>query len=224
MKPVAIFQHSAIQQAGYLLEVLERHGVPWRVFSPIDGDSVPTTATEFSGLVFLGSPYSVNDSLPWIRSETDLIQRAMASHKPVLGHCFGGQLIAKSMGAKVRPNAVHHIGWMKAHVTGWPEARRWFSMARELEIFHWHHQTFALPRDTHRMLFGSYCMNLGFTVGPHLALQGHLEVTEEILRSWCEQCPEDLAAGPLPYVQTREQILDGLPVKLKRLRRLADRV
>src|SRR5690606_40885443 len=60
------------------------------------GENPPDSIKPFSGLVFMGGPMSVNDDLPWIESSLNLIRQAIDLEIPVLGHCLGGQLIAKA--------------------------------------------------------------------------------------------------------------------------------
>ena len=57
-----------------------------------------TSASAYSGLVFMGGPMSVNDDLPWIPKVEALIRDAVAKDVPLLGHCLGGQLISKALG------------------------------------------------------------------------------------------------------------------------------
>src|SRR5689334_6085774 len=98
MNPVAIFRHMPTEGAGYFATFLDRHSVPWRLLKIDEGDTVPDSPEEFSGLCFMGGPMSVNDDLPWIPPALALIRAAVARRVPVIGHCLGGQLMAKALG------------------------------------------------------------------------------------------------------------------------------
>jgi GMP synthase-like glutamine amidotransferase len=224
MKPVAIFQHDRMQGPGYLQYFLEQHDIPFTIFHPAEGDSVPTTPTDFSGLVFLGSPLSVNDPLSWIAGEQALITRALADNRPVLGHCFGGQLLAKTMGADVYTNPQPHIGWGKLMVTPLADSRRWFANTETFTGFHWHYQSFCLPQGAKRLLFGEFSLNKGFCSGKHIGLQCHLEVSEDIIRNWCLEGREEIRLHAGDTVQDIDTILHQLPCKLAALHRVSDRV
>src|SRR5688572_5270135 len=100
--PIKIISHVAHEGPGYLGDFLDRKGVAYQLLCIESGDAVPETLDDTSGLVFMGGPMSVNDPLPWIARETELIQSAVDADVPVLGHCLGGQLMAKALGAKVR--------------------------------------------------------------------------------------------------------------------------
>jgi GMP synthase-like glutamine amidotransferase len=91
MKPIAIFRHAAAEGPGYLAEFLDARSLPWQLIRIDAGDPVPVDASQFSGLVFMGGPMSVNDDLPWIEPVLSLIRDAVARDIPVLGHCLGGQ-------------------------------------------------------------------------------------------------------------------------------------
>jgi len=106
MLPIAIFRHAANEGPGYLAGFLDAHNIPWKLFALDAGEALPSSAADYSGLVFMGGPMSVNDDLPWITQELDLIREAVSRDIPVLGHCLGAQLIAKALGGVVSRNAV----------------------------------------------------------------------------------------------------------------------
>ncbi|MBC8056037.1 MAG: type 1 glutamine amidotransferase [Rhizobiales bacterium] len=222
MKPVAIFQHDKIQRPGYLLSFLQQRGIPTRIIAPMEGDPIPHSAESFSGLIFLGSNGSVNDPLPWIARERLLMQDAVSRDVPILGHCFGGQLLSTALGGRVTRNATPCIGWSKLRVT--PDSRHWFGGATEVNAFNWHYETFSIPPGAKRTLFGTHCLNKGFSMGKHLAFQCHLEVTEEIVRDWCAEGHLELETNPGAAVQAESQILFGLPQRVASLHKVAHSV
>jgi GMP synthase-like glutamine amidotransferase len=77
----------------------------------------------------MGGPMSVNDDLPWIPPSLELIRAADAAGIPVIGHCLGGQLMAKAFGGTVGRNPVKEIGWGEVAATGAPEAADWLGDA-----------------------------------------------------------------------------------------------
>jgi GMP synthase-like glutamine amidotransferase len=111
MKPIAIFRHSPGEGPGYFATFLDRHSLPWRCSRSMRAIFRPPSPDEFSGLCFMGGPMSVNDDLPWIPATLALIRAADAAGIPVIGHCLGGQLMAKALGGSVGRNPVKEIGW-----------------------------------------------------------------------------------------------------------------
>ena len=124
---------------------------------------------------------SVHDEaeFPWLRSEKTLIAAAIEAGKKVLGICLGAQLIAEVMGGKVYPNKVKEIGFWPVRWTD--EAIKIFSHL-EVEVFHWHGETFDLPPGAVLLASSEGCVNQAFMVGENvLALQFHPEVTAGII-------------------------------------------
>ena len=58
--------------------------------------------------IITGSKYSVYENVPWINNLVDFVKLLIKNKKPVLGICFGHQVIAKSIGADVIKNP---LGW-----------------------------------------------------------------------------------------------------------------
>ncbi|MEJ5209811.1 MAG: type 1 glutamine amidotransferase [Burkholderiales bacterium] len=193
---------------------------------PIDaGAPVPEDVSAFSGLVFMGGPMSVNDDLPWIPPVLRLIRQAVDRGVPVLGHCLGGQLMARALGGSVGPNPVKEIGWGEVRVLDNPEAHRWFGDApRRFLAFHWHGETFTLPEGATRILESPFCANQAYVLGPHLGMQCHVEMTREMVETWCTVGAEEIAAAGGPAVQTPEAIRADLDERIAQLNAIAERL
>lgn len=221
-RPVLILQHERTQRPGFLLELLQQQGLGSRCLLPDEGDALPRNGQDFAGLVLLGSNRSVNEDLPWMLAERRLVREAMAAGVPVLGHCFGAQTMARALGARVSRNPLAHIGWSRLQATR--AGRAWFG-SDEITAFNWHYESFAIPQGATRLLYGRHCLNKGFAIGPHLALQCHLEVDTAIVRDWCQRGDAELrAAAGGPEAQSAAQIMAELPARLAALRVAARRV
>jgi len=221
MKPVAIFRHSRIEGPGYFDTFLDANRVPWRLVKVDAGEDVPSNPREFSGLAFMGGPMSVNDELPWIPRVLGLISAAVEADIPALGHCLGGQLIARALGGEVKRNPVKEIGWGAVTVEDNTPAREWFGQTRAFSGFHWHGETFTVPAGATRIAASPYCANQAFALGRHLAMQCHVEMTPELIRSWCEDWEKELVAKAGPSVQTPAQMFEGMEERVRSLNRIA---
>ena len=224
MKPVAIFRHSPTEGPGYFATFLESRGIPWRLVKVDAGEAVPRDPSGFSGLAFMGGPMSVNDSLPWIAEVLALVNNAVDADIPVLGHCLGGQLMAKALGGTVTRNPVKEIGWGTVMVENNDAARDWFGSTREFSAFHWHGETFSIPPGAVRLATSPYCANQAFALGKHLAMQCHVEMTPELIRSWCEDWKNEVAslARLTPSVQTPEQMEEEIEERTRALNAISD--
>jgi GMP synthase-like glutamine amidotransferase len=222
MKPVAVIQHDAIHRPGFLLEFLDLHGVASRTYRAGQGDTSRLRADDFSGIVVLGSNSSANDPEPWIDDELALIDDALHRDVPVLGHSFGGRLLARAMGAEVRRASAPDIGWSALHVT--PRGKPLFDDAAKVMAFNWHRETFSIPEGATRTLFGKYTLNEGYACGRHLAFQCHLEMTAEMVREWCRIGKSELRHADGGAAQGETEILARLPLCMPMLQRAAQAV
>jgi GMP synthase-like glutamine amidotransferase len=225
MKPVAIFRHWRTEGPGYFAIYLERCGLPWRLVRLDAGEPVPADPDAFSGLAFMGGPMSVNDRLPWIEHVCALVRRCADADVPVIGHCLGGQLMAKALGARVTANRHREIGWGEVHVSPVDEAAHWLGAEPPAHtVFHWHGETFGLPPGAVRLLGSALCENQAFALGKHFAMQCHVEMTAELIEAWCHSGAEEIASHPGPGVQSAEEMQRDLDTRLAGLHRLADRI
>jgi len=224
LKPVAIFRHSPTEGPGYFATFLESRGIPWRLVKVDAGEAVPRDPRGFSGLAFMGGPMSVNDNRPWIAEVLALVNSAVDADIPVLGHCLGGQLMAKALGGTVTRNPVKEIGWGTVMVENNDAARDWFGSTREFSAFHWHGETFSIPPGAVRLATSPYCANQAFALGKHLAMQCHVEMTPELIRSWCEDWKNEVAslARLTPSVQTPEQMEEEIEERTRALNAISD--
>jgi GMP synthase-like glutamine amidotransferase len=224
MKPIRIFRHIACEGPGFLASCLQRRGLAYEVIALDQGESVPESLDDVSGLVFMGGPMSVNDPLPWISEELALIRRAAAIKLPLLGHCLGGQLIAKALGGKVSANPVREIGWHPVSQVVHPVAQNWLGqLPKTFEVFHWHGETFSIPPGATHLLSSDHCRNQGFVIGNTLALQCHIEMTVDMVREWTE-CYSNELEEPLGSVQSGESILEKLDERAANLNKVAESI
>ena len=227
MKPVAIFRHTPTEGPAYFATYLERRNIPYQVIGIDIGDPVPAGVSTYSGLCFMGGPMSVNDNLPWIAPVLALIRNAVARDVPVSGHCLGGQLMAKALGAPVTRNPVKEIGWGAVDALDHPEVQRWLGVdLRSFLSFHWHGETFAIPDGAVRIMSSPWCANQAFALSRHFGMQCHVEMTEDMIRTWCRDWAKEVEAlaGRLASVQTPAEMETDITEKVRLLHAVADRI
>lgn len=170
---------------------------------------------------------SVNDDLPWIAPALKLIRAAADSGVPVLGHCLGGQLMAKALGGEVTRNPVKEIGWGRVDVLQNGVAAGWFgAQLKSFDSFHWHGERFSIPPGATRIASSPWCENQAFVLGPHLGMQCHVEMTPELIRAWCQDWEKEVEslARRTPSVQTPAQMTESLEERTRTLNAIADRL
>lgn len=223
MKPIAVFRHAPSEGPGYLAHFLDQRAIPWVLVRVDAGDSIPCRAQDFSALVFMGGPMSVNDDLPWIPSVLALIRDAHAQDVPLLGHCLGAQLISKALGGVVGKNPLKEIGWGEVTRTDNAVSRVWLAGISSFDAFHWHGETFSLPTGAVSLFSSPHCVNQGYVLGKHLALQCHIEMTDYMIAEWCAIGAGEIADNlGSPGVQSVERICTATAENLPVLHRVAD--
>jgi len=224
MKPLYIFRHIECEGPAYLGEVLSRLSVPSRLIAIDRNDPVPAGIDDCSGLVFMGGPMSVNDPLPWIDQELELIRQAHARGMPVLGHCLGGQLISKALGGTVSANPVREIGWHAVRKLHNETAENWLGeLPSQIKLFHWHGETFSVPDHAEVILESDHCARQAFASGNTLALQCHVEMTGPMVHEWASMYRQELDDSS-PAVQSAETMTENLPGKIAEAQQIADRL
>lgn len=229
MKPVAIFRHSPTEGPGHFATYLDALRIPWVLISLDQGESVPGVPDSYSGLCFMGGPMSVNDDLPWIAPVLDLIRQSVRAQVPVIGHCLGGQLMSRALGGTVTRNPVKEIGWGNISVEAVPEARLWLGDVAAFEAFHWHGEVFSIPEGATRIAGSAHCANQMFVRGPHIGMQCHVEITPEMILTWCRDWEKERAGEPPdrvsgPFMQTPADMQVDMDRRCETLHEVAGRL
>ncbi|OZA30167.1 MAG: glutamine amidotransferase [Hydrogenophilales bacterium 17-61-9] len=226
MHPVLVFRHSPTEGPGYFTTFLARHGIPWQLVRIDAGDAIPQTLNGISGVCLMGGPMSVNDDLPWIPPVLALIRLAVTANIPVIGHCLGGQLMARALGATVGPAPIKEIGWGDVSITDADAARPWLGDATQpMPAFHWHGETFSLPPGAVRILESAWCANQAYVLNDrHIGMQCHVEMTPELIASWCKNGADEINASSSPGVQPPDVIQADMATRTAQLHRLADKI
>lgn len=174
-----------LRLTGTLAPLLTERGFivePYSFPAAPDGDPVPPALTDADLLVVTGSDDSAyDDSLPWLAAEMAYLREADAAGVPILGLCFGGQILARVLGGEVSRAPRAEVGWypVDSDDTALVEAGPWLE-------FHYDH--FTVPAGGTTIARTADAIQ-AFTFGPHLGLQFHPEISEDLLDAWllCER-------------------------------------
>ena len=225
IKPIVIFRFLGHEGPGYLGDFLSAQNIAWQIIKVDEGEPLPASILDYSGMVLMGGPMSVNDNLPWMTPLLTLIREARDHNVPLLGHCLGGQLMSKALGAEVTKNPTKEIGWGEVSVSQNEIAKNWFGNIETFNAFHWHGETFSLPQGAIHLLASPYCQNQAWSMGKHLALQTHIEMTTEMVIKWCEEGEKEIRDSAVSAaVQQVDAMQQELPLHCFFLQKVAKQV
>lgn len=226
MKPVLILQFMDNDAPAYLGTWLDQRGLSRDLRLATSSGGFPERIDGYSALALLGGGMSANDDLPFLRTAQSLIEQAMRVDIPVLGHCLGGQLMARTLGARVAASPAPEVGWHRMQRIDSSSSREWFGDATSHEVFHWHYEAFDLPVGTQRLSSSGQCPNQAFAVGPHLGLQFHVEVDAAKIALWLthHDCQYEQAQQVFETVHRARRIRQDTARCLAGQHRLADRI
>ena len=165
----------------------------------------------FDMLIIMGGGMNVEDEdkHPWLSAEKQFIKQAIDEKKIVLGICLGAQLIASVLGRKIYKNKYTEIGWFPVFLE--PEAHMHgldFLPGINM-VFHWHGDTFDIPRGAKKLASSRYTPNQAFIYKERvMALQYHYEVDEEAVKKMLTHAGHEIKVGE--GIQSSEEILLNL--------------
>lgn len=173
---------------GLLAPWCEEKGIPYEVIE-VWREGVPDDPRRFGWICALGAEDSTNQSEPgWIPREIEFLAEAVEAAVPVLGICFGGQALARAMGAKVGPAPRLCAGWYEVR----PEPG--VDLLTPGPWIHYNRERFEIPQGATKLGTGPNGP-AGYVRGPHMGLQLHPEATPEILEDWVSRDESLPAAG-----------------------------
>ena len=224
MKPVLILQHQLPENAAYLATWLQRQGVRHQIVNAGADEEFPTSIEPYSALAVMGGGMSSNDPLLSNRQAEILILQAIHKDRPVIGHCLGGQLMARALGGTVQASPQPEIGWQSIEYEDTELTKEWFGDSPTDTVIQWHYESFSIPAGAVRLASSPACPNQAFAYGKHLAMQFHIEINEAKIDSWVHEDDPKWAAARQHYnsVQDKITILKDIPYYLERHQATAD--
>jgi GMP synthase (glutamine-hydrolysing) len=210
-----IVQHEQPTPPGRIRDWLEEQHAEIDVLR-IDEEQRAPDPRDYQLVVSLGSEFAAfDDSIPFIPRENKLLLMAQEADVPVLGVCFGGQLLARALGGKSLRAERAEIGWLPVRTTA-PE------LVSEGPWFQWHFDTFTLPPGA-KLIADTDAGPAAYVIGRSLGLQFHPEVTPEIMESWVRSYRHELDGEGVDPDALLEETRQRAPESRKTTERLLNR-
>jgi GMP synthase-like glutamine amidotransferase len=210
-----ILQHEDPTPPGLVTDWLRDHDAEVEVYR-IDLEERRIDPSRYDLIVSLGSEFAAfDDTKPFVTREADLMQRAVDADVPVLGLCFGGQMLARVLGAEVYRSEDSEIGWLPVRSKD-PE------LVPEGPWFQWHFDTFTTPPGA-EVVADTDVGPQAFVAGRSLGLQFHPEVTREIMDDWVRVYRHELDADGVDPDELTEETHRRIDQSNRMARTLMDR-
>ncbi len=193
-------QHDHVSPTGPVANRLRERGFDVDEILVVDQHNFasPNVRFEFPSLddydlvVPMGAPWGAWDDAcigNWLVPEIAWVRDAIDRDIPVLGICFGGQLMARALGGDVSRSPKAEIGWTAIHTDD-------AELVAPGPWFQFHYDRWTLPEGAVEVARNSVASQ-AFTYGRSLALQFHPELTASTLTGWLEEggTPQVIADG-----------------------------
>lgn len=182
----------ALKEAGYAIDLR----------LPYSGDALPADDTDHKALIVLGGEQNAlaDAEFAYFPHLLDLIRGFGDRDKAVLGICLGSQLVARAYGGDNILDRPMEFGWQEVRLTEEGLNDPVLSTAgRAFPIFHWHRDTFTLPKGAVHMAQSDMTQNQAYRIGRAVyGTQFHFEADTALVKQWNAQLAheiEDFAPG-----------------------------
>ena len=197
MKRVLIIQNDPPETLGlYETYLRERASVTLlKAYEMLENDSFPPVS-DYDSFVIGPTPISANDARKhaFLRKEWSYLEEIVASGKPCLGVCCGGQMLAIVLGGTVRKSPKKEVGGYTVELTADGISDPLFnSFPSSFPVFHWHSDMFTVPYGGKLLATGDPCPIQGYRKDNVWGIIFHLEITTEDAQRWANAYPEEPA-------------------------------
>lgn len=165
--------------------LLAHHGLDFTTWNVVDMD-FPPDAFAAEGWLITGSKHGAYEDHAFIPPLEALIRAIHAARRPMVGICFGHQIVAQALG-----------GTVEKYHDGWAIGRHGYEFdgigALALNAFHQDQVTTA-PAEARTVARSPFCAHAGLAYGDHiLTVQPHPEITNDVLGAYIPARMDDPA-------------------------------
>ena len=217
-------QHDTTNLLGSFQEPLAAAGEIeiWRTWL----DRPPADLSAYDAVVLMGGVAmpDQDDIHPWIPAELQLLREGLERELPMLGVCFGGQVLARAAGAAVGPARASEIGWCDIGLLSAGEEDPLIGpLGVGYRAFQWHHYGFEIPPTAVPLAFNQES-DQAYRVGRAAwGLQFHIEADRSTVDWWIEAGRNDLDAHGVDVPALRRETYERIEANAAAAAALAER-
>jgi GMP synthase (glutamine-hydrolysing) len=159
-------------------------GLDVHTVKPLAGQALPDHDA-VAGAVVMGGPMNVDEVglHPELATEREWLAEAHRKDLPVLGICLGAQLLARALGAAVRPGERPELGYAPVEILG-SEDPILGALAPSTTVLHWHRDVFDLPEGADHLARSTQTEVQAFRHGNAWGVLFHPESDFALLEAW----------------------------------------
>jgi GMP synthase (glutamine-hydrolysing) len=208
-------------------------GLAVHTVKPLTGHELPSH-DEVAGAVVMGGPMNVDevDRHPELAGEREWLAEAMRRDMPLFGICLGAQLLARALGAEVRPGEGPELGFAPVEILD-PDDPILGALAPSTTALHWHGEVFDLPDGAQHLARSAQTEVQAFRHGNAWGVLFHPEADFALLEAWlavpemlheaCEALGDkDAAALPAQAEAAEQDLIERTTPGLKAFAALAE--
>jgi len=206
MRPtLLVVKHVSWEGPHRILDAFDRFEV--KTAHPLAGDPLPDHA-EVSGAIFMGGPMNVDEveRYPGLAVEREWLAEAARRQLPILGICLGAQLLARALGAEVRPGERPEIGFAPVEVHD-PDDPVLGALAPRTAVLHWHGDVFDLSSGAKALASSEQTELQAFRHGNAWGVLFHPEADPILVDAWL--------AEPTMAEEAKSALGEDAPEKLR---------
>jgi len=162
----------------WFVSLLAGNGFTFEIYNVVDMD-FPTSISDADGWLLTGSRHGAYEDHPFIPPLEDFVRAAYAASVPMVGVCFGHQLIAQALGGKV-----------EKYQDGWAVGRQEYTFEDHgaVALNAWHQdQVMELPKGARVIASNDFCKHAGLVYGDLIyTVQPHPEFSNPVMAQYIE--------------------------------------
>jgi GMP synthase (glutamine-hydrolysing) len=177
-----VIQHVPWEGPHRILDACD--GLAIHTVKPLAGHALPAHE-EVAGAVVMGGPMNADDveRFPGLAAEREWLASAVEREMPVLGVCLGAQLLARALGAEVRPGEGPELGFAPVEVSDRDDPVLG-GLGPGGNVLHWHGDAFDLPDGAQSLASSAMTEHQAFRAANAWGVLFHPEADFALVEAW----------------------------------------